>query len=276
MDATKHYSVALTVAGSDSSGGAGIQADLKTFSALGVFGTSVITAVTAQNTLGVRAIQTIDADLVKAQLEAVFDDIKIHAVKIGMLHAPEIVEVVADAVDKYSPGYVVLDPVMIASSGDSLIKKDTVAVMRRLLFPRLTLLTPNVGEAECFTGTTINNDGDLYRAGEMLLDAGCRAVLMKGGHLKGDRKNDVLLIRGKSPVLFSEKTVDTVNTHGTGCTLSSAVAAYLASGCSLEDAAGKAKKFVTGALEAGADVKTGNGHGPLNHFFDPEKLIIWR
>ena len=268
----KHYATALTIAGSDSSGGAGIQADLKTFSALGVFGMSAITAVTAQNTLGVRAIQTMDAQILKSQIEAVFDDIEINAVKIGMLHSPEIVKVVANCINKYAPKYVILDPVMVTSSGDSLIKNETIDKIKQLLYSRSSLITPNLSEAEILSGIKIKTEDEMIRAGQILLNEGCNGVLIKGGHLTGNQKTDILLIKGKEPMLFSDKYIPSKNTHGTGCTLSSAIAAYLSLGRPMEDAVKEAKLFVTKAIETGAGITTGHGHGPLNHFFDPKKL----
>ena len=275
MNAKKHYATALTIAGSDSSGGAGIQADLKTFSALGVFGMSAITAVTAQNTLGVRAIQSIDAQMLKAQIEAVFDDIKIDAVKIGMLHSPEIVEVVAGCIDKYSPKYVILDPVMVASSGDSLIENETVNKIKQLLYSRSSLLTPNLSEAEILSGIKIKTGEEMIRAGEIILNEGCNGVLIKGGHLNGNQKTDILLMKGKEAIPVEDKYIECKNTHGTGCTLSSAIAAYLSLGLTIENAVKEAKIYVTKAIEAGADINIGHGHGPLNHFFDPKQLKIF-
>lgn len=273
MNVIKQYPTALTIAGSDSSGGAGIQADLKTFSSLGVFGASAITAITAQNTMGVKDVQTIDAPMVEAQIEAVLDDIKIDSIKIGMLHAPEIVKIVAEAIDRYSPEYVVLDPVMMASSGDSLMKDGTVPMIRQLLFSRATLVTPNISEVEYLTEMEIKTEKDMIKAGRALLDAGCKGVLLKGGHLKGNRKTDILMVKGRNPLPFSETYIDSKNTHGTGCTLSAAITAYLSLGCPLEKAVKKAKRYITNAIAAGSNVKIGNGYGPLNHFFDPKKLL---
>jgi len=270
----KRYITALTIAGSDSSGGAGIQADLKTFSALGVFGMSAITAITAQNTTGVRAIQTIDAQILKNQIEAVFDDIQVDAVKIGMLHSPEIVQVVADCIDKYSPKYVVLDPVMVASSGALLIKNETIAGIKQLLYSRSTLITPNLNEAQILSGIQITTEEEMLRAGQIMLSEGCNGVLIKGGHLDGNRKTDILSIKGKEAMKFSGKYIPGKNTHGTGCTLSSAIAAYLALGHTIEEAVEAAKIYVTKAIETGADIITGHGYGPLNHFFDPQKLVL--
>ncbi len=272
MDKTKRYPTALTIAGSDSGGGAGIQADLKTFSALGVYGVSAITAITAQNTIGVRAIQTINPYILQAQVEAVMDDITIDAIKIGMLHSPEIVKVVASAIDKYSPDFVILDPVMIATSGDRLIEDKTIAIIKSELFSRVTLITPNIDEAELLSGIDIQDEKDMIKSGKILLESGCKAVLLKGGHLKGKTMTDILLIKGEKPISFSAGYIESENTHGTGCTFSSAIAAYLALSFSLEKSVEMAKEYITKAISEGASVKTGHGHGPLNHFFAPKPL----
>lgn len=266
------YPVALTVAGSDSSGGAGIQADLKTFSALGVYGASVITAVTAQNTQGVRGIQAIDPDIVRGQLEAVFDDLAVDAVKTGMLHNTKAVEMLAESLDRYRSVPVIVDPVMVSTSGSKLIEDDTIDTVRRLLFPRAALITPNISEAELLSGIAIRTEHDLAEASGRLLDLGCRAVLIKGGHLAGRYKTDLLVMPGQIPVRLEQATVETNNTHGTGCTLSSAIAAYLVLGYGLEQAVKRAKSYLTRALQASADVLTGAGHGPVDHFFAPSPL----
>lgn len=267
------YPVALTIAGSDSGGGAGIQADLKTFSALGVYGASVITSVTAQNTQGVRGIQAISPEILEGQLNAVFEDIKIDAVKIGMLHNKIAASLVAMTLDRFSPTYTIVDPVMISTSGSKLMEDETVEVIIKELFHRATLVTPNIDEAVFLTGISIHNEEDMKSAASKLLELGCRAVLMKGGHLKGLEMADILCEAGKEPVRFSTQTVDTYNTHGTGCTLSSAIAAYLAQGKELYQAVQLSKEYITNALLAGANVQTGHGHGPLNHFFSPIPLI---
>lgn len=267
------YPVALTIAGSDSGGGAGIQADLKTFSALGVYGASVITSVTAQNTQGVRGIQAISPEILEGQLNAVFEDIKIDAVKIGMLHNKVAASLVSKTLDRFSPTYMILDPVMISSSGSKLIEDETIEVIIKELFHRVTLVTPNIDEAAFLTGINPHNEEDMKLAAYKLLELGCQAVLMKGGHLKGSEMADILCETGKEPVRFSTQTVDTPNTHGTGCTLSSAIAAYLAQGKELCHAVQLSKEYITNALLAGVDVQTGQGHGPLNHFFSPVPLI---
>lgn len=268
-----HYPTCLTIAGSDSSGGAGIQADLKTMSALGIYGMSVVTAITAQNTCGVTDIQAISPHIVKAQLEAVFSDIACDAVKIGMLFSSENIEVILDILDKYSPRFIVLDPVLVSTSGHKLYAEENIGVaMKERLLPKATIITPNTEEASLLSGIPISNEHDMYRAGEVLMKTGCRAVLVKGGHLPQGVMNDILFTAHNPPRIFSSEKVETRNTHGTGCTLSSAIASYLALGEDMENAVERAKKFVYNGLKSGADVTIGNGHGPMNHFFDPLPL----
>ncbi len=263
------YIRVLTIAGSDSGGGAGIQADLKTFAALGCYGMSAITALTAQNTLGVQAIHGVPAEFLRAQLRSVFDDIGVDAVKIGMLHAPEIVQVVAWAIDNYRPRHVVLDPVMVATSGDRLIAQETVAVLVAELFPRASVVTPNLDEAALLIGATIDDEPALAQAGQRLLALGARAALVKGGHLAGDEVVDVLVQPGQADVRLASARIASRNVHGTGCTLSSAIAAYLAQGLGLAQAVHAARRYIVGAIAAGASVQTGSGHGPLDHGFAP-------
>lgn len=263
------YTRVLSIAGSDSGGGAGIQADLKTFTALGCYGMTAITAITAQNTLGVTGIHAIPPEMLKAQLCAVFDDIGVDAVKIGMLHAPETVRTVAWALRHYGVKEVVLDPVMVATSGDRLITPDTVQVLIDELFPLATVVTPNLDEAALLLSRPINAAHELEAAARDLLAMGAPAVLLKGGHLPGAEVAD-LLVTGSGPVQrFASARIESRNTHGTGCTLSSAVAAYLALGEPLERAVAKARQYILQAIEGGADVYTGAGHGPLNHGFAP-------
>lgn len=271
-DTTYRYPVALTIAGSDSGGGAGIQADIKTFSAIGVYGASVITSVTAQNTQGVRGIQAISPEILKGQLDAVFEDITIDAVKIGMVHNKTAAEIIVETIDRFSPAYIILDPVMISTSGNKLLQDDAIEVIVRELFRRSTLVTPNVDEVEYLSGLKISSEKDMDLAAGKLLSLGCKAVLMKGGHLKTKDMTDILYMSGMSPVRLSVETIETFNGHGTGCTLSSAIAAYLALGMELSDAVGSAKKYITQAIQNGKDVRTGHGHGPLNHFFAPVPL----
>lgn len=262
----------LSIAGSDPSGGAGIQADLKTFAALGCYGMTAITAITAQNTLGVSGIHAIPPEMLKAQLCAVFDDIGADAVKIGMLHAPETVRTVAWALRHYGVKFVVLDPVMVAASGDRLITPETVQVLVAELFPLATVVTPNLDEAALLLGHPIARADELEAAARDLLALGAPAVLLKGGHLPGDEVAD-LLVRGTGPVLrLASPRIASRNTHGAGCTLSSAIAAHLALGEPLERAVALARGFIVEAIAQGADVHTGAGQGPLNHGHAPVAL----
>jgi hydroxymethylpyrimidine/phosphomethylpyrimidine kinase len=272
MNHSDHYARVLTIAGSDSGGGAGIQADLKTFAALGCYGMSAITALTAQNTVGVQGIHAVPAEFLKAQIQAVVEDIGVDAVKIGMLHAPGIVEVVAWAIDHYKLSNVVLDPVMVATSGDRLIANDTVQVLVCELFPRVSVITPNLDEAALLLGRDIPNAQALDTAAQDLLAMGAKAVLLKGGHLAGDEVVDLLVqTNGPSQRLASAR-IASRNVHGTGCTLSSAIAAHLALGHGLSDAVRLARTFILSAIAQGADITTGHGHGPLNHGFAPVPL----
>ena len=264
----------LTIAGSDSGGGAGIQADLKTFSALGCFGMSAITALTAQNTCGVRAIHGVPPGMLTDQINAVLEDIGVDAVKIGMLHSPEIVLSVASAIDRHALPHVVLDPVMVATSGAVLIDSPAIAALVHQLFGRAVVITPNLDEASLLVGRTLTNEQDMQVAAHELLAKGARAVLLKGGHLAGDVVSDLLQVAGAAPYWMRGPRIVTANTHGTGCTLSSAIAANLALGYSLVDAVEAARAFVRSALAAGANVKTGQGSGPLNHGFAPQVMRL--
>lgn len=263
------YPRVLSIAGSDSGGGAGIQADLKTFAALGCYGMTAITALTAQNTLGVRSIHGVPPQMLRDQIDAVVEDIGLDAVKIGMLHAPDIVQTVADAIDRHALKTVVLDPVMVATSGAVLIDNPAIAVLVRELFPRATVVTPNLDEAALLVGRPLVSGADMETAAQELLAMGARAVLLKGGHLTGDVVGDLLLTQMGAPHWMRAPRIPTHNTHGTGCTLSSAIAAHLALGASLLEAVQAARTFVRGALEAGALVRTGGGGGPLNHGYAP-------
>ncbi|OEZ32494.1 bifunctional hydroxymethylpyrimidine kinase/phosphomethylpyrimidine kinase [Variovorax boronicumulans] len=266
---TQRYARVLSIAGSDSGGGAGIQADLKTFAALGCYGMTAITALTAQNTVGVSGIHGVPPDFLKAQIQAVVEDIGVDAVKLGMLHAPEVVEVVAWAIDRYQLKNVVLDPVMIATSGDRLIAAETVQVLVRELFPRAVVVTPNLDEAALLVGHAIGGIDALDGAADELLALGAKAVLLKGGHLPGDEVVDVLLERSGARKRLASQRIASRNLHGTGCTLSSAIAAHLALGLALPEAVERARTYILGAMRAGADVLVGAGHGPLNHGFAP-------
>jgi hydroxymethylpyrimidine/phosphomethylpyrimidine kinase len=258
--------IAVTIAGSDSGGGAGIQADLKTFSALGVYGASVLTALTAQNTLGVTAIHDLPAEFVTAEIDAVFSDLAVNAVKIGMLSQPAVIAAVAAGLDRYRQQEVVLDPVMVAASGDPLIAEEAVAVLRDLLLPRARLITPNLPEAARLLGEPVAVGlAAVERQAGRLVDRGARGVLLKGGHGGGPESADFLL----TPTVrrwFAAPRIETKNTHGTGCTLSSAIAAELAKGAELEAAVATAKDFVTAAIARADELAIGRGSGPVHHF----------
>ena len=255
---------ALTIAGSDSSGGAGIQADLKTFAAHGVYGLSAITAVTAQNTLGVTAVETLSADLVTAQIEAVMSDLGADAAKTGMLANAAIVEAVAAAVEALEIPLLVVDPVMIAKSGDRLIDEDAVATMRSELLRRAFVVTPNIPEAEAIAGMTIRSDKDRQEAARRMVKLGASAVIIKGGHLRLPMIQD-LLYDGHRFAEFKAPRIEGRSTHGTGCTFAAAIAAQLALGTALADAVPLAQEYVAGAMRAGPDI--GRGHAPLHHFW---------
>jgi hydroxymethylpyrimidine/phosphomethylpyrimidine kinase len=258
--------IAVTIAGSDSGGGAGIQADLKTFSALGVYGASVVTALTAQNTRGVQAIHDVPPDFIAAQMDSVFSDLKVGAAKIGMLSQVAVIETVAAGLDRHHVGQVVLDPVMVATSGDRLLNPDAVSALRRLLFPRCVLVTPNLLEAAALLDQPVaRGEDDMLAQGQALLRQGARAVLMKGGHATGETSVD-LLVSPAGAVRLEAPRVATRNTHGTGCTLSSAVAAGLAKGFPLGQAVSEAKDYVTAAIAAADRLAVGEGHGPTHHF----------
>jgi hydroxymethylpyrimidine/phosphomethylpyrimidine kinase len=254
---------ALTIAGSDSGGGAGIQADLKTFAALGVYGTSALTAITAQNTVGVTAVHEIPAGVIAAQIEAVISDIGADAVKTGMLSSSAIVEVVARELRRHGVERLVVDPVMIAKSGDPLLKQEAVEALRTRLVPLAAVVTPNIPEAEVLTGMTITSQEDMRRAARQILGMGARGVVVKGGHLEGPATD--LFYDGSDFHEFTAPRIDTVNTHGTGCTFASAIAAGLAQGLPVIDAVAQAKEYVTEAIRQSFPI--GQGHGPLNHFF---------
>ncbi|APX90772.1 bifunctional hydroxymethylpyrimidine kinase/phosphomethylpyrimidine kinase [Brevirhabdus pacifica] len=259
---------ALTIAGSDSGGGAGIQADLKTFSALGVYGASVITAVTAQNTQAVTAVHAIPEDVVTAQVDAVLSDIRIDAIKIGMLGTASLVRTVARALADYS-GPVVLDPVMVAKSGDKLLADAAVDSLRTELLPRADLLTPNLPEAAHLLGYDEAADTqEMERQGRALLDLGARGVLMKGGHASGEICVDLLILPDQPALRLTAPRIDTRNTHGTGCTLSSAIAARLALGDALPEAVSAAHGYLQGAIRAADALGIGKGHGPTHHFHE--------
>jgi hydroxymethylpyrimidine/phosphomethylpyrimidine kinase len=259
--------IAVTIAGSDSSGGAGIQADLKTFAALGVYGATVLTALTAQNTKGVTAIHDVPADFITAQIDAVFSDLDVAAVKIGMLSQVAAIEAVAQGLARYEAKNIVLDPVMIATSGDRLLAANAVAALRTQLIPRALVVTPNLPEAAALTGASIaRNEREMEVQARDILALGARYVLIKGGH--GDGAESVDLLVGEGDVIrLSARRVATKNTHGTGCTLSSAIAACLAKGMDLGAAAHDAKAYVTTAIAMTDQLDVGHGTGPLHHFY---------
>jgi hydroxymethylpyrimidine/phosphomethylpyrimidine kinase len=258
--------IAVTIAGSDSGGGAGIQADLKTFSALGVYGASVITALTAQNTKGVTGIHDVPPDFITAQIDAVFSDLDVRAVKIGMLSQPAVIEAVAAGLDRWQAKNVVLDPVMVATSGDRLLEPRAIEVLKRVLIPRALVITPNLPEAAALLDEppATSEDEMLEQAGR-LRDQGARAVLIKGGHGAGNESVD-MLVQAASFTRLAAPRIGTRNTHGTGCTLSSAVAAGLAKGLDLTAAVREAKVYVSESIAASARLTIGAGHGPVHHF----------
>lgn len=259
--------IAVTIAGSDSGGGAGIQADLKAFSANGVYGASVLTALTAQNTLGVSAIHDVPPDFVRAQMDAVYSDLRVNATKIGMLSRVDTIEAVAQGLEAHDTGPVVLDPVMVAASGDPLLADSAVEGLKSVLLPLADLITPNMHEAARMLAADVaNSEAQMQAQAEQLLALGARAVLLKGGHGEGAESADLFLGRDGEPVWLREKRIATTNTHGTGCTLSSAIAARLARGDDLTTALAAAKAYTHAAIASADDLNIGAGHGPVHHF----------
>ena len=264
----KTYKRVLPIAGSDSGGGAGIQADLKTIAANGCYGMSVITALTAQNTRGVFAIHPVPVDFVQQQLQVVLSDIGSDAVKIGMLYSSELIEMLAVELQRYAATNIVLDPVMVATSGDKLLKQEAVTALKKSLIPVAHLITPNLPEASVLLGREISASGELKNAAVELSELGCPNVLIKGGHLEDEDCDDLLYMRGSGKFYsYPVKRIETINNHGTGCTLSSAIAAALAVGLSMDAAVAKGKEYITGAIRSGADYRLGGGHGPVDHFY---------
>ncbi|HMM21057.1 MAG TPA: bifunctional hydroxymethylpyrimidine kinase/phosphomethylpyrimidine kinase [Selenomonadales bacterium] len=255
---------ALTIAGSDSGGGAGIQADLKTFAALGVFGMSAITAITAQNTCGVTNIRELDGEIITDQIDAVFSDIPVHAVKVGMLSSAAITEAVARALTRHKASNLVVDPVMVAKSGSRLLKPEAIEALKRHLFPLAAVVTPNLHEAAEIVGFPVADRAAMERAAAAIKAMGPRYVVVKGGHLPGDACD--LLYDGREFTVFANERIDTIHTHGTGCTFSSAIAAGLAKGLPVKAAVGEAKKFITLAIQHGFSL--GKGVGPTHHFYE--------
>ncbi len=258
--------IALTIAGSDSGGGAGIQADIKTFSALGAYAASVITAITAQNTKGVTAVEDISVATIIAQMDAVFSDLAVNAVKIGMVSRIETIAAIAERLRRQSQP-VVLDPVMVATSGDRLLHEDAIETLRRDLLPLATIVTPNLPEAALLTGSSMaKTETEIARQAEAILKAGAKAVLIKGGHGDGPESTDYLFADGAMQALSAAR-VETKNDHGTGCTLAAAITAHLAKGCELREAVGLAKEYLNAALDAGRGLAVGHGRGPVHHFY---------
>jgi hydroxymethylpyrimidine/phosphomethylpyrimidine kinase len=265
----KKYNRVLTIAGSDSGGGAGIQADIKAISAMGCFAASAITAVTVQNTIGVQAVHPVPLDILEGQIDSVLSDIGADAIKIGMLHSAEVVNLVADLLEKYGIRNIVLDPVMVSTSGHRLIEEDAVEVIKSRLMPLSRVITPNIPEAEILAGCRIPSEDDFDEIARKLSDNGKISVLLKAGHLEGESLVDYFYnAEDGSMTRLPSKRVNTVNTHGTGCTLSSAFAASLAKGEELTTAARSAKAYIEQAIISGADYEIGGGHGPVNHFWN--------
>ena len=264
----RRYTRLRTIAGSDSGGGAGIQADLKTFSALGCYGMSVITALTAQNTTGVKGIHPVPPAFADRQMSAVIGDIGVDAVKIGMLYSAELIESVAMGLRRHGVEIVVLDPVMVAQSGDKLLQEEAIAALKKHLFPLATIVTPNLPEAEVLLGGKVEGIEGMRASAKALAKLGCRSVLVKGGHLDTPASTDVLYIGDEDrTVVMPDHRVPTANTHGTGCTLSSAIAAHLAKGHDIESAVRQAKKYIAEAIRSGAAYRIGRGSGPVHHFY---------
>ncbi len=276
MNVKKSYPTVLSIAGSDSGGGAGIQADLKTFSSLGVYGATAITAITAQNTQGVHSQFALPPQMVYDQIIAVMEDIHPSVIKIGMLSNVQVAAVVADALERYSIP-IILDPVMVSSSGHRLLSVEAQEVLKHRLLPMAQLVTPNIPEMEALSDMPLLTISDKYNAAKHLLSLGVQSVLLKGGHEEGEVKVDILYQKSPQGIVtcgFSSDTLNTRNIHGTGCTLSSAIAAYMARGLDLKDAVSSAKIYITEAIKAGADISVGKGYGPVNHLFNPLKMMI--
>ncbi len=276
MNKQKSYPIVLSIAGSDSSGGAGIQADLKTFSSLGVYGATAITAITAQNTQGVHSQFALPPQMVYDQIIAVIDDLHPAFVKIGMLSNTEIVRAVAEALSQYSLT-IILDPVIVSSSGHRLLSLEAQDALKEKLLPMSALITPNIPEMKALTDMPLSSFEEKQTAAQHLINYGVKTVLLKGGHEEGNTKTDILFTQsanGIESTIFTATTISTPNIHGTGCTLSSAITAFLARGLCLNDAITEAKNYITNAITAGADIKIGHGSGPVNHGFNPLKMKI--
>ncbi|WP_291857970.1 bifunctional hydroxymethylpyrimidine kinase/phosphomethylpyrimidine kinase [Marinilabilia sp.] len=268
----KQYNTVLTIAGSDSGGGAGIQADLKTFSACGCYGMSVITAITAQNTQGVFDISPVPLSTIEKQIDAVMKDIGAQAVKVGMLHSSEVIELVAKKVQQYQIKNLVIDPVMVATSGDKLLQDEAIQALQEILLPLARIITPNIPEAEILLRQRLTTQSELPEAAARLSLNDTVSVLLKAGHLSDEKLVDVFYnAESKNQIFLESQRISTLNTHGTGCTLSSAIASFLALDKPLEQAVGKGKDYISSAIQAGKDFKLGQGHGPVHHFYN-----LWR
>ncbi|MBP2619322.1 bifunctional hydroxymethylpyrimidine kinase/phosphomethylpyrimidine kinase [Chryseobacterium jejuense] len=267
------YPSVLTIAGFDGSGGAGIQADIKTTSALGCYSTSVLTALPVQNTQGVQKIYPIPVEAVADQIKAILDDIVPDAIKIGMVHTPQLVETIVSTLAQYPKIPIVFDPVMVATSGHHLIEEETITALTERLFPIADVITPNMDEAAILADMKVETLEDLYTAGIRIKKLGCRTILLKGGHQETSTITSLFYDEQENFHSFETLKFNTNNTHGSGCTLSSAIAAYIAQGKTLYEAVSLGQQYIYKAIESGTDVQTGHGNGPLNHFFNPQKLI---
>lgn len=270
---TYKYPSVLTIAGFDGSGGAGLQADIKTISALGCYATSVLTSLPVQNTTGVKSIYPISVNAVADQIDAIFEDITPDAIKIGMVHTPELVDIIVNSLKQYAPVPIVYDPVMIATSGHKLIEDETIEVIIKKLFPISTIITPNMDEAGVLANMKISTVEQLKSAGKIIASLGSKTVLLKGGHQTTDVLMSYFIDENNQYHKFQSQRINTKNLHGSGCTLSSAIASYIAQGKSLYDAVDLAQQYVFNAIDTAKDVVVGKGNGPLNHFFNPQKLI---
>ncbi len=269
----QRYPIVFSIAGSDPSGGAGIQADLKTIAALGGYGAAAITALTIQNTRGVKEVYPVSADVVSQQILAVCEDLHPEVVKIGMVATVENVYAIARALRRFRPSQVIYDPVLAATAGRKLIRDNALEALHAELFPLCTLITPNLEEAERLTGLPVRNEEQMQVAGQRLREQGCPAVLIKGGHLSGEEMTD-LLFTPEQLYRFSVPKIDSANLHGTGCTLSSAISTCIALGYTLPEAVRKARSYLIQAIQAGKDIRTGNGNGPVCHSSDPVKMVV--
>lgn len=270
---TYKYPSVLTIAGFDSSGGAGIQADIKTISALGCYATSVLTALPVQNTTGVKSIYAIPTQAVKEQIEVVLDDIMPDVIKIGMVHNAELVYTIIETLKKYPSIPIIFDPVMIATSGHRLIEEETIEVIKNKLFPICELITPNMDEAGILANMEVKTIENIQQAGPIILTQGCNNVLLKGGHLVTENLTSILFSKNGEQKTYESKKVDSKNVHGSGCTLSSAIASYVARGFDVATAIQQAQNYVHASIVSGKDVLIGKGNGPLNHFHHPIKMI---